>query len=294
RIAEILGAKSAKVDCKLFGDGDSYIKFPTRKLDEEDVVIVQTTFPSQDKRILELLFMVKTAREFGARSVTAVVPYLSYARQDKRFDSEGRDIISIKAVLELLEAAGLSSLLTVDIHSGEALKYCGRIRAQSLDASAPIADYLLGQGLGAKENESDVLVIAPDYNASTRAKSVAGILKASFAAIEKHRDRETGEVSLNFAELDSALSKGRFKSAVVVDDMIFGGSTAIPVVEHLRLNNVEKIVVACVHGGFLGDSLERLRAAGATEIVATDTIPNPAARIGVAQIIAESLGKLLG
>lgn len=297
RIAKELNMSYLRVKSKTFSDGDSFIKFPKRDLKGEDVVIVQTTFPDQNKRLWDMLFMIDTVKEFGAKSVTAVIPYLPYARQDRRFDEDGREVISIKTVLRSLEAMGLDNLITVDVHSKAIFNY-SRINTESIETGSLIGSYFLGRGFRRTEKPSKVLVVAPDLKAGARANLVSKMLGSDFISIEKHRDIETGKVSFEFANLDNAISmiesKGyRYESAITIDDMITSGSTNIPVVSRLKRKGIDNISVACVHGVFVGDSLERLRAAGATDIVATDTISNPVAKISVAPLIAKSLEKLM-
>ncbi|RLI13014.1 ribose-phosphate pyrophosphokinase, partial [Candidatus Bathyarchaeota archaeon] len=137
RLAELLGAEAVPITCKHFPDGESYVRLDG-SVEGETVAIVQSTYPPQDKHLLELCLMADTAKDLGAERVVAVVPYLAYARQDKRFLSG--EAVSIRTVGKLLRAAGVDKLITIDIHSDEALKALG-IEAVSLSAVPLLARY---------------------------------------------------------------------------------------------------------------------------------------------------------
>jgi ribose-phosphate pyrophosphokinase len=114
RIAETLNLEPNPVEHRIFPDGESYIRL-TKPVTGEKVVIVQTTAPNPDSKLMQLLFIAKTAKDFGAKSIAAVIPYLAYARQDKRFlDMEA---LSLDVILSLLEASGVTDLVVVNIHN---------------------------------------------------------------------------------------------------------------------------------------------------------------------------------
>lgn len=285
KIAPLVGAEFFKVESKLFPDGESYIRFP-RSVEGEHTVIIQSTYPYQDKRILELLLLVDSARDMRAKEITVVVPYLAYARQDKAFDKEQREAISIRTILRCLKRAGIDSMITVDIHSPSALSRYSEFRTENIEAAS-----LIGKYFKEAHNLGNVLVVAPDLKASDRASSVAEILNTKLVAVEKHRDPKSGKVEFDFSNLDLAMRSNQYDSTLIVDDMIFAGSTVIPLVERLTSKKAGDIFVACVHGGFIEDSLAKLEKAGAKEVISTDTIPSIASRISIAPAIAESLRK---
>lgn len=286
KLAKLVGAECFKVESKVFPDGESYLKFP-KSVEGKHIAIIQSTYPQEDKRILELLFLVDTARDMKAKEITVVVPYLAYARQDKAFDKEQRETISIKTILRSLKRAGVDNLITVDIHSINALSKYSEFKTENLEAAGLIGKYF-------KETQEleNALVVAPDLKALGRALLIAKILNAKPIAIEKHRDTVSGKVDFDFSELDLEIRSHHYKSTLIVDDMIFSGSSVVTLVEYLNSRGVSNIFVACVHGGFIGDSLAKLEKVGAKEVVSTDTIPSSASKISIAPIVAESLRRL--
>jgi len=166
RVATILGAMLCQVDYKLFPDGESYIRL-NGKIDGEEVAIVQSCSPPQDKNFLTLLLMIDVARDLGAETIYAIVPYFAYARQDRRF-LEG-EAVSAKTLAKLVEAAGADRFLTFDIHNAKILQFF-KIPASDLSAMP-----LIARRLGSM-NLSRPFIVAPDDGGSHLAESVGAIL----------------------------------------------------------------------------------------------------------------------
>ncbi len=273
-LAELIGAQLVKVEYKRFPDGESYIRLPAN-VDGEEVIVVQTTYPEQDKRLVELLLMIEAAKDLGARKVTAVVPYLAYARQDRRFrDGEA---LSVKTVLKLIEAAGADKFVTVDIHKEESLSWL------NIEGVNVTAVDLLGKHLGEKRLSNPV-VIAPDAGAKWRAEKAASILGGETVVLEKHRDRITGEIVTKEVEVDL-----RGKDVVIIDDLISTGGTIANAANIAKEKGAERVYVACTHALLIGAAMEKMVKAGVDEVIATDTVPSPVSVVGVAPAIAKVL-----
>jgi len=144
KIGKLLGVEILRIEHKLFPDGESYIRFP-KSVEGEDLVIIQGTYPPQDRNIVQACLIADTARELGAKSISLVVPYLAYARQDKRF-LEG-EAVSIKTVLRLFQSAGVERVYTVNIHSPWIAEE-SPIPLINLEAEGALAAHLLEVGLG--------------------------------------------------------------------------------------------------------------------------------------------------
>jgi len=260
-VARRLGADLVKPVYKIFPDGESYVRLPGRL--EGTVVVVQSMYPQQDKRLVEALLLAEASYGAGASRVILVAPYMAYARQDKRF-LEGEPI-SIKAVLKALGAAGYDALVTIDIHKPESLAY---FPGRALDATAvpQLAEAVRGS-IGEGE---DIVVIAPDRGAVRRAERMASILRAQHDYLEKHRDRYTGEVTYRPKSIDV-----QGKTVVIVDDMVSTGGTMARAASMLLSLGARRVIAACTHGLFLGDALEKLRKAGIEEIYSANTVPVP-------------------
>ena len=278
KVAKGLNTKIIQVEHRLFPDGESYIRLKGSVVGEE-AIIVQTTSPPQDTRLLQLFLLARTAKDYGAERVVAVVPYLSYARQDKHF-LEG-EAISIDVVIRLIEASGIDELLTIDIHSPAILEKF-RIPVKSLSATSIIAEYLRSMGF------EGAFSISPDKGAVDLARAGGEVLGGGYDALEKVRDRRTGKVRTKEKSLPV---EGR--DAVVFDDMISTGGTIALAVRLLKRCGAKRVVAACTHPLLVGDAVERILGAGADEILGTDSVPGPYSAVSVAPLIVRELGERL-
>ncbi len=282
KIAKLLQVPSLKVYHKVFPDNESYIRLDKADIvSNQDVIIVQSLYPPQDKHFVELLLLVDLVRDYNAKSVTTVVPYLAYSRQDKRF-LEGEPI-SVKTILNSLSTIGVDYFITVDIHNRDSLKYFKGKGAFDVTAIPVIADYV-------KENIdlNDLLVLAPDKGALWRAKELASLLGLEYDYLEKFRDRYTGEVRVKPKSLDV---KG--KKVLIIDDIIStGGTIALATRESLR-QGAREVYVACTHALLVGSAIKKLKNAGITRLIATDTMPSPYSSVSVAPVIAKKLKEVI-
>ncbi len=277
KIASLINQPSAHPVYKTFPDGESYIRL-TDDLSSKDVAIVQTTYPDQEKRLLELVFLTRAAKDMGARSVTAVVPYLAYARQDKRFAAG--ESVSIDAVLKIIESAGADRLLTVDIHKEEVLKRTS-IPARNISAANELAKHLQFR------DHKPELIIAPDMGAYQLAQRVAEPLGAACDFLDKRRDRETGEILT--AEKEISVEE----TVAIVDDMISTGSSISNTAAILKKNGARRIYAYCIHPLLVAGAVGRMKDAGVEEVVGTDTVPSSVSLITVADILAEAVKESL-
>jgi len=283
-VASALGVEPHPVDHRLFPDGESYIRLTT-SVRGEAVVVIQTTAPEPDRKLMQLLMACSTARELGAERLVCVAPYLAYSRQDKRF-LEG-EAQSLEVVMGLLEGVGVDDLVVVDIHSEESLKAIERrhnINVHNLSAMPLLAGEL-------KQRDFEgAYSLSPDKGAIHLARAAAEVLGGESGFFEKSRDRRTGEIKMKAGDLD--IAGGR---AVVFDDIISSGGTTARAVEALKAKGAERVAVACTHALFVEGARERIEKAGAELIVATDTVGNGASDItvSVAPIIAGVVRGLL-
>jgi len=280
RIAERMGVESHPAVHRLFPDGESYIRI-TAPLKGETVVIVQTTFPDPDKSLLQLFLMVDAARDAGASEVVCVVPYLAYARQDKRF-LEG-EALSLKTVSKLLGASGVDRLIVIDVHEPEALgKFCDEagVQVTNLSAMPDLAEYL-------KMNEFDgAFSLSPDEGAIGLAESAGAVLGGEVSFFTKERDRHTGEIEMVVKDIAV-----RGKSVVVFDDIVSSGGTTARAVKGLKKLDADRVAAACTHGLFMDGAREKILDAGVDILVATDTVHTPMSLVSVSRLIADHLKK---
>jgi ribose-phosphate pyrophosphokinase len=282
RIADILNIEAHPVDHRVFPDGESYIRF-TYPTEGEAAIIVQTTSPPQDTHLMQLYMMTATAADLGAEKVICVVPYLAYARQDKRF-LEGESL-SLEIVLRLIENAGASHLVVIDAHNANSLKKiqknCG-ISIMNLSAIPVLADYLKHQGYGGAYS------LGPDRGAIHLAKMGGQVLSGGFGYFEKRRDRRTGEIEMVAKNLDI---DGR--DAVVFDDIVSSGGTMARAVVELKAQGARHVAVACTHALFQGGAENRINEAGADDIVATDSVQTKYSYVSVAGLIADYIREII-
>jgi len=273
RVAAELGCELVRPELKRFPDGELYVRVP-QELKGEAVAVVQSTCRPQNDNFMELFFLLHVAKDLGAERVSAVVPYLGYARQDKRF--EPGEVVSAQTVRVLLEGAGADEFVTVDVHSDKTMESF-KIPARNLTAMPLVGKYLRRFEL------RDPVVLAPDQGALHHAECVAGELQADFDYLVKHRETPT-KVKMEPKRLNV-----RGRDAVLVDDIISTGGTIVEASKILRKQGAGKIYVACTHAVLVGDALEKIRRAGAEEVFATDTIEREISRITVAPLIADAL-----
>lgn len=273
RIARRLKAPYVKTERKVFPDGESKItinQIPKKSI----VVVVQSTYPPVDTNLLELLSIVSKVQKFSSKIYT-VIPYMGYARQDREFlDGE---IITIGVVGKLLKASGVKKVLTVDIHSKLALKEL-KISSKSVSAMEGLVKYFK------KMKMKDPLVVSPDLGGQERAKEFASLLKTDFIALKKHRDRKTGKVNILSGKVEV-----KNRDLIIVDDMISTGGSIIKATQFLKKQKCKRVFVACTHALLVNDAAKKIKNAGVSQIISTNTIPGDSAKVDVSKVISDAL-----
>lgn len=260
------------VEFKTFPDGEEYVRI-LEPVKDEDVVVVQSTFPAS--RVMKLLLLLNAAKENGARSVRAVVPYLAYARQDRIF--QPGESLSVKLIAQII-GLHASECFTVDLHKDESCQLF-KIPVHNLSAEEPIAAEL-------KRLRVDS-VLAPDSGALPRVQAIARRIGVAHDHLEKTR------VSSEVVQMKPKQLDVKGQRVAVVDDIISTGGTIATAVEELLKQGASSVFAVAVHGLFLGAALEKLKRAGVAEILSTDTVPSPYSRISVASVIARAMAERL-
>jgi len=274
RIAQLLNAETVPVVFKNFPDGESYVRLEGSVQDEE-AVIVQTTSPPQDTRLIQLALLTDAAKKNSAKKVTAVVPYLAYARQDKIF-LRG-EAISIETVARMLKAAGVDSLITVNVHQEKVLDRFP-FAAKNVSATSLLAQYFKQRGF------EKAFALAPDMGAIHIVEEVKRVLGGECGYLEKHRDRYTGQISVEKKAFDV---KG--KNVIIFDDIISTGGTIVAAARVLRDLGAGEVYAACTHPLLIDDAEKRILEAGVEEIVGTDSVPSRVSKVSLAPLIAGKL-----
>ncbi|MDG6985407.1 MAG: ribose-phosphate pyrophosphokinase [Nitrososphaerota archaeon] len=276
-VAEKLGLPMLNGEFRVFPDGES--KFTLNdKVSGRSIYLVQSTYQPVDQHLFQLLLASHHLSEEGAK-VTAVVPYLAYARQDKEFlPGEG---VSLGIVAHLMRSVGVRRLVTVDIHSAEGLALFS-IPTYSVSAIPSIVEY-------ARENLhlKDAVVISPDFGGSKRTEAFAQLYGAPFLKLSKTRDRTSGEVTIKESKLEV-----EGKEVVIVDDIISTGGTVKAAAETVMKQGARRAIALCVHGLFVGNALDAMERASVDAVVSTNTVPGKNSLVDVSGAIASHLRTL--
>ncbi len=264
-LAKSLKAKLANVEIKRFPDDECYVRIDD-SLDGEDVFLVQTTWP--DKNIIELFLLQDAIREFDIGSLTTVVPYFGYARQDKQF--KPGEPISARALARLIQQ-NTDEFMTVDVHAPTVIDWFDDVSAKNVPGYPAIGKYLKTKGAQ--------LVLSPDEGRADNARRVADVVGCDSDFLVKERlDGETVQITPKTLAV-----KG--KNVAIVDDIISTGGTIAKAAQQLKDQGAAKITAICTHGVFAGGAIEKLRNV-CDEICSSDTIENPTTCITVASEIA--------
>jgi ribose-phosphate pyrophosphokinase len=277
RVADAMETSIMQLEHKVFPDGETYIRFPASVAGEQ-VAVIQSCYPPQNKNLIDLLFILDAAREMQASEVAAIVPYFAYARQDDAYRTG--EAISARTCARLIEAAGASHFLTVDVPSNKALRFF-RIHSDNLTCMNLIGEYLEARAL------EKPYVLAPDDGAIPLAQTVSTTLKSEYAWFEKSRDKVTGTVSTSGKDVNL---KGR--DAIIVDDVISTGRTIANAAQIAKKQGARRVIAACAHLLLTGDAEQTLKAAGIDETIGTDSIEARPQRVSIAPVLAEALRRI--
>jgi len=282
-IAKNLGISLGSATVGRFSDGEVTVEI-NQNVRARDVFVVQSTCAPTNENLMELLIMVDALKRASAERITAVIPYFGYARQDRRPRST-RVPITAKVVANMLQTAGVSRLLTMDLHADQIQGFFD-IPVDNIYAS-PV---LLGD-LQLK-NYDDLIVVSPDVGGVVRARAIAKQLDCDLAIIDKRRPRA------NVSEVMHVIGEIENRNCVIMDDMIDTAGTLLKAAEVLKQRGAKKVYAYCTHPIFSGPAIERIERGDALdEVVVTDTIPLSAAaavcpkirQLSVAPLIAETI-----
>jgi len=270
-IAQEMGDVLCPLESRKFPDGERYVRIKGEV--EEGVVVVQSTGYPQDENLMELFLILKTIRDMGITNIRTVIPYFGYGRQEKSFNYG--EAVSAEVVCQLIEFAGASSIYSINLHE-QSICDLFKIPAYNLSAMPAIANYV-------KDNVEDPVIIAPDKGALGFAQEVASLLNCQCDHLEKIR-LSPEKVETKPKNLDI---EGR--DAVIIDDIISTGGTIVNACSILKEHQASRIVVSCVHPVLVGDALLKIFAAGADDVVGTDTLKSEVSNVSVASLVADAL-----
>ncbi len=274
RLARKLKATYINTELRTFPDGENKITL-SAKPKKNRIIVVQSTYPPVDSNLIQCLSLISKAKQFSP-SVIAVVPYMGYARQDREFLP--REVVSMQVIAKLFKAAGATKLIVVDIHSLIGLKHF-KISAKNISAVPELVKFFK------KLKLKNPLVVSPDLGGKKRTKEFAKLLNSDYIALKKKRDRKTGKVKIISTNLKQVIGK----DIILVDDMISSGGSIIKATEFLKKQKCKRVFVSCTHALLVGDAEKRIKKAGVTKIVSTNTIPGTTSKVDVSNIIAKTV-----
>lgn len=257
-ICKYLKVKLSDALVDRFSEGEIRVKI-TENVRGKDVFIVQPTSPPPNENLMELLIMIDALKRASARRITAVIPYLGYARQDRK--DQPRVPITAKLVANLLTTAGANRILAMDLHASQIQGFFD-IPVDHLFASGIFVDYFL------KSKNKNLVVVSPDVGGIKMVRSYAKKLSGGLAIIDKRR------LSPDKTEVMHLLGEVKGKDALIVDDLIATGSSLIEAVETLKKAGAKRIQAAITHGVLSGPAVERIdKCKDLEKLFITDSIP---------------------
>jgi ribose-phosphate pyrophosphokinase len=259
KICAYLRTRMGEVEVFQFANENIFVRI-LDNVREQDVFLVQPTSRPVNQSIMELLIMIDAFKRASAGRITAVIPYYSYGRSDKK--DQPRVPITARLIADMLTVAGCDRVLTMDLHQGQIQGFFS-IPVDELTAVNILAAYI-------QAKELDDLVVVTDLGFAKRARGFAELLNAPLAIVEKRR---VGNVDQ--AELMRVIGDVRGRRAIIVDDEINTAGTLIEIVDALERDGVSEIYACATHGVFSRPAIERLEASAIRELIVTDTIPLP-------------------
>ena len=241
-----------------FSDGEVMVEI-LENVRGRDVFVLQTVCAPTNDNIMELLMMVDAMKRASAARVTAAIPYLGYARQDRR-PSSARVPITAKVVANMMTSVGVDRVLTMDLHS-EQIQGFFDIPVDNI-YSGPI---LLGDVW--KRGIKDLVVVSPDVGGVVRARALAKRLESDLAIIDKRRPRP------NVATVMNIIGEVEGRTCVIIDDMVDTANTLCEAAAALKDRGAQRVLAYCTHPVLSGNAVERITNSALDEIVVTDTIP---------------------
>jgi ribose-phosphate pyrophosphokinase len=256
-ICRHLGAKPGSAKLGKFSDGEIYFQI-LENVRGADVFVVQPGTNPADFHLMELLMMIDAFKRASAWRITAVMPYYCYARQDRK--DKPRVPISAKLVADLLETAGASRALTLDLHAPQIQGYFN-VPVDHLYASPVLIDYFKHKNLG------DLTVVSPDAGGVERARAFAKKLDSPLAIVDKRR------VDIDVSEVMHLIGDVRGRTTLIIDDIIDTAGTLVKTAEALLKEGATRVFAACTHAVLSGPAVTRICKSSIEEVVVTDSVP---------------------
>jgi ribose-phosphate pyrophosphokinase len=280
-IANVIGVELGKTSVQRFSDGEIQINIE-ESIRGCDVYVIQSTSSPVNEHLMECLIMIDALKRASAKTINIVMPYYGYARQDRK--ARAREPITAKLVANLLETAGATRVITLDLHAPQIQGFFD-IPIDHLMGVPILADYFKNRDL-----DGDIVIVSPDHGGVTRARKMAERLKAPIAIIDKRRPRP------NVAEVMNIVGNIEGKIAILIDDIIDTAGTITLAANALVENGAKEVYACCTHPVLSGPAIERIDNSKIKELVITNSICLPEKKrsekivhLSVAPLIGEAI-----
>ncbi|MBN4075264.1 ribose-phosphate pyrophosphokinase [Gammaproteobacteria bacterium AH-315-E17] len=278
-VAKWLGVPLGHANVQQFSDGETSVEL-NENVRGQDVFIIQPTCQPTNDNLMELLLMADALHRSSADRITAVVPYFGYARQDRRVRS-ARVPISAKVVADMIGAAGVDRLLTIDLHA-EQIQGFFNIPVDNVYGSPILVEDVKLQ------NYKDLVVVSPDIGGVVRARAFAKQLNVDLAIIDKRRPKA------NESQVMHLIGDVTDRTCLIVDDMVDTAGTLCKAADALKERGATKVVAYCTHPVLSGNAIDNINNSSLDTLVVTDTIPLREEAQNCSKIRQLSLARFLG
>lgn len=278
-IAAFLETPLGKCKVTRFSDGETFCEIG-ENVRGVDAFIIQSTSSPVNDHVMELLIMADTLRRASAATITAVLPYYGYARQDRKVAA--RTPITSKLVADLIQASGVDRVVCVDLHAGQIQGFFNVPVDHLYAMPVMLEDYLK------KNFDSSAVFVSPDAGGVERARAFSKRLNASLAIVDKRRE------AANVSEVMHLIGDVEGRDCIIVDDMIDTAGTLTGAAKALMDHGAKSVVACATHGVLSGPAIERIEASALREVVVADSIPLTPAAQACPKIKQVSIARLLG
>jgi ribose-phosphate pyrophosphokinase len=277
KIAESAQIPLSKAEVYKFSDGEITVNIE-ESVRGHDVFIIQSTSAPANEHVMELLIMADAIKRASAKSLTVIMPYYGYSRQDRK--SKSRQPITAKLIADLIEVSGIDRVICIDLHAAQIQGFFN-IPIDNFPASSLLAETFIDN-----YDTSNVVVVSPDHGGVTRARTVANVLGAPLAIIDKRRPKP------NVAEIQHIIGDVQGMKAIMIDDMIDTAQTLCAGAQALIDAGATEVYAMATHPVFSGNAIELIENSVITEVLITDTIQVDLSKS--TKIKQISIGKVLG
>lgn len=285
KIAGYLGVELGKLEVNRFSDGEIAISIEESIRGDHVFIVQSTSYPTNDN-LMELLIMIDALRRASVGTITAVIPYYGYARQDRK--AKPREPITAKLVANLITTAGADRVVALDLHAPQIQGFFD-IPVDHLLGAPLLASWFLDKGL----TGDDIVVVSPDHGGATRARKLAEFLNSSIAIVDKRRPKP------NVSEVMNIIGDVKGKKAIIIDDMIDTAGTITHAADALMQEGAIEVYATATHGIFSPPAIERIEDSVIKTMVVTDSVYLPEDKrldkielISVSELIGQAIQRI--